>query len=48
MRITMSNNDYFVVVYTLLKRLYSCLKKDKQLTNKELNELSSNLQVENT
>lgn len=35
----MAKDDYFVVMYLLLKRLYGLLKQGKQIDDKELDEL---------
>lgn len=39
----MARDDYYVVVYRLLKYLYDCLKQGKHITNDKLKELTSNL-----
>ncbi|CAM3206987.1 YjcQ family protein [Lactiplantibacillus plajomi] len=38
----MAKDDYFVIMYMLLKRLYSLLKQGKVISNKELQELGYN------
>ncbi|WP_334328433.1 YjcQ family protein [Companilactobacillus sp. HBUAS59699] len=37
----MAKDDYFVIMYMLLKRLYSLLKNGKVISEEELNELGS-------
>lgn len=37
----MAKDDYFVIMYMLLKRLYSLLKKGEVISEQELNELGS-------
>lgn len=37
----MAKDDYFVIMYMLLKRLYDYLKQGKTITNQELDEIGS-------
>ncbi|MFD1431222.1 YjcQ family protein [Lacticaseibacillus yichunensis] len=39
----MAKDDYFVIVYQLLKLLYENLKQGKQITSQEFNDLCINL-----